>query len=465
MWSWRGTQFRKGDEPNLKAVTKRAILAVASQGLASATYFALILGVGRVSGPRGLGALSVVLTGYFITLGLFRALLVEPLIAVTAGTTDGESNRATLGNLRLTFIFSAFVSVGVECAAIPLAATRPTVLTLTLLASPVAVIPALSMNYLRAVAFRDGAAGTALWADTVAAAIFGLLAPAAVLGRAPWVFLVCWGAAMLAAVLSIYREYFRRVGGAVSDWRHWIDRQWPLGAALAADYSVFAVSTYLIIFLVAWHIGNNAAGGLRAVESLFAPLTVLLPAVNLILLPRLAECAKVRAVRKARKIAVWSGVTLASLTVFYAAAIRALPHALATVFGSAFAQYTNLVIPVVLAQVVTALAAPQSLLLVAEGRRRELIGVRLFTASISIGTAIALILWFGLLGAAYAMLCGAAAAFVSASWAVRRTVDATSAKAVSTALRSDVAEYGRGQLPASGSLPLRTGNAGEDYAG
>ena len=55
-------------------------------------------------------------------------------------------------------------------------------------------------------------------------------------------------------------------------------------------------------FVVAGILGAGAVGGLRSVESLFAPLTVIGPALNLPGLPAVARAYK-RGFRQARKMA------------------------------------------------------------------------------------------------------------------------------------------------------------------
>jgi O-antigen/teichoic acid export membrane protein len=382
-----------GGSPNRRSI----VLGFIDQAFSSATNFGLSLVAGRLLGPSGLGEVFLGFSVYLVGLGLQRRLLTEPLVASTAG---GEAEQ-----LRVTTGMSLTVSIvaGVGATALVLAAglVLPGLPGEGLLLIAPWLVPLLLQDVIRSVLFRDSRPGAAAANDCVWFIVMALaVVPAWRIGTAEGI-MACWAFGALAAcVVGLVQVAapFRSPGAALRWWRR--DAlpfgKWNAGAAIVSQ-----VGSNGGVFILSVILGAASLGGLRAAQSVFAPLTLVIPAISLPGLPIVARAVS-RDLRWARNLSIRLSVIAFAATFAYVTLIalggwRLLPF----LFGESFARFTDLIWPIAVAQLVTSAGVGLLLLLRAERRGRDLLVNRAITAAASVALIAILALRYGLLGAAW----------------------------------------------------------------
>jgi O-antigen/teichoic acid export membrane protein len=370
---------------------------LADQAMSSATNFGLTLLAGRALGPEGLGVVFLGFAMYLLSLALHRALVFDPLVVTTAPLDAGERAAKTAGGLSTTLAggllaTTAMVVVGLTVDA-PLARGM-------LVFSPW-VLPAMLQDLWRALLFRDDRGGAAALNDLVWVAGMVVTLPFAVVAGGEWAIVGCWGAGTLAAAIVGFFQTRLRPGrlGAAARW--WRSEALPLGRWLAAASLVYIGGLQLVVFLLASVLGPSAIGGFRAVQTLFAPMTLLGPAASLPGLPRLARGVHVDP-SEARRFASKISAAIATLAFVYVGAVLLGGSGLlGLVFGRDFAGYEDLIVPMSVGQLLLAAGLGYSLLLKAAKRGDSLLITRSTAAVATLAFAPLLGSRYGLIGAAW----------------------------------------------------------------
>lgn len=374
----------------------------ASQLSSSITSFGLSLLAARAVGPSGLGAVSVGFACFLLVQSMQRALLLEPMSTSTARLALLDRRRAT------RHAFTVVLIGGV--AAVLVMAGVGELLHGELrhgihLFLPWA-IPCLVQDFCRAVLFRDGDGAGAALIDLTWLVVVAALAPLAVLSHSSGGVVACWGAGgSLAAIIGLSRS--RIVVAPVRDsLRWWRDDAWPIGRWLGSNTVVYALASQGFVFLVGGVIGAEALGGLRAAETLFAPLSLMAPALALPGLPAIARRLD-ESWSAGRALAIRLGLAATLLTCVYMAAAVVLRHGLlARIFGPEFTRFDNLVWPFGLGQLAIAPTVGLTLFLIAQRRGRPLLLSVLLKAGALVVPGLLLVTRYGVTGAAWAMTAG-----------------------------------------------------------
>jgi O-antigen/teichoic acid export membrane protein len=368
----------------------------------SGTNFGLSLFGGRVLGASGLGVIAIGFSAYLIVLGFQRSLFAEPLVIVSSDHGQ-EVRRGTRSTISATIGFGLVAACAVALLGLWIggAVGRGLVIFAPWL------LPALLQDLWRTLLFRDGRGGAATAND--AAWLITMSAGLAVSygSRDAWVIVTCWGIGATAGTIFGFLQL--RVLGAhpKASWEWMIRNAWPIGRWLVAESIVYTVASQLVLFLLAGLLGVAAVGGLRSVQVIFAPLSVLGPAATLPGLPLMRKAVE-ESRTAARTLALKMSVALFFLTSIYLIATSIDRAALlAAVFGEEFAKYGDLVWPVGVHQLVTAAAGGYYILLKAH-RGGKLILVSLtFSSVATFSLLVFLSLHFGIVGGAWAMTVGA----------------------------------------------------------
>jgi O-antigen/teichoic acid export membrane protein len=186
---------------------------------------------------------------------------------------------------------------------------------------------------------------------------------------------------------------------------------------------VYAVTSSATVFLLNGLLGAKALGGLRAAQTLFAPLTLILPAVSLPGLPAIARTLAVSR-RAAIVLATRLSGLVATLAALYVAAMiilggRLIPY----VFGATFDAFTNLAVPIGAWQLAGALGVGFGLFLTAQQRGRDLL-VIVVTGAVTSTVFVSFLAWTtGVIGAAWGFAIGALVATVLSTVLALRSYD------------------------------------------
>lgn len=368
-----------------------------AQGCSSATSFALVLVAARVLGPAGLGTIYVGFAAYLLFLVFEQALLTDPLIASSAARDSSE--RASTARFSLTLAVLAAVAAGAILALVGVAI--PGRLGRGILVFAPWLAPALIEQIGRSVLFRDGRAKSAALADATWLLTMVASAPIAFATRSDSAVVGCWGmGAVAGAVVALWQIRWRPtpLRDALSWWK---SEAWPFGRWLLLGGTFENVASYASVLALAGILGSTDYGGLRAVQSVFAPLTLIGPAIAL---PGFPLVSRVLAISARRALAVASQLAgvITVVTGSYVVIFFAFPSFLTLVFGDKFGEFQSIVVPIAIAQLLAAPRFGLTLFLKARQRGRTLFWLATLNAFLLLTFSVLLGSFFGLKGAAWA---------------------------------------------------------------
>ena len=353
-----------------------------SQGFSSATNFVLTLLAARALGASGLGVVAVAFSSYLVALGFQRAFITDPLIA--NATTLGGKHRASATRNALTLSMAAGGSSALLVALAGVALSGPIGHGLLIVAVwiPVLVV----QDFWRVVLFRDGRGRAAAFNDFVWLGAMVAAIPVAWSFRDEWAIIAAWGFGALVAASVGWVQCGTRPGRVRLAVHWWRAAAWRLARWLGATTVAHAVTTYATVFALAALLGSAGYGGLRAVITVFAPLTLVGAAIALPGLPALSR-ALASSEREALRLAATLGVAAIVLTAGYVLSMyltdgRIVP----AIFGSSFGEFSDLVLPIGIGQIAAAGAVGFILLLTAQQR-----GSAVFVST-TVGTTASLVL-------------------------------------------------------------------------
>jgi O-antigen/teichoic acid export membrane protein len=368
-----------------------------AQACSSATNFGLVVVAGHVLGPSGVGTLFVGFTGYLVLLGLERGLVAEPLVVVSSGANRDQ--QAVRARYALTLTLAATIPAAGIFTGIGL--LLPDHLGRGMLLFAPWLVPALVQDLGRSILFRDRSGGSAAlsdasWLVTMAAAValaVELDSDLAVVG--------CWGVgAMCGAVVALVQ--IRWTPTRLTDSAHW----WKTEASRFGRWRGMSVGTQILasyssVLALISILGAREFGGLRAVQTVFAPLTLLGPAVSLPGLPLVSGIVSAFP-RRALLVALRYGVLMMTVAGVYVVVLYAFPGSLGFFFGQEFAEFRSIVVPIGLGQIALAFVFSLTLFLKAQQRGRTLFWLYALQTLLNVTFAVVFASLFGLTGAAWA---------------------------------------------------------------
>ncbi|MDQ4026136.1 MAG: hypothetical protein M3217_11720, partial [Actinomycetota bacterium] len=243
------------------------------QGLASVIGLTLTVATGRRLGAAGLGSVALGLAVYLVVMGFQRALVLDPLSVQSE--PDGERPA-----LLASFVAGLAGTAAMYALALPLGGDNAAALT----AFAPWVVPALLVDAVRVAGFRGGkptagATAGAVWLGVMLVCLVvtgdGFRVADAALS---------WGAGAAAGALAGCARLGRVPASPRAAWTWWRSA-WPLARWLALQTAVYTTGMQGAQLALGILGGPAALGTLKAVQTLFAPLTLLLPAVNTPALP------------------------------------------------------------------------------------------------------------------------------------------------------------------------------------
>jgi O-antigen/teichoic acid export membrane protein len=390
------------------------------QGFSSATNLGLSVLAGRVAGPGGLGVVFVGFSAYLMILTMQRALVTDPLVVASASLSAEE--RASAARRALAIVISAAVVASALLLLVGLLVPAPAGRGL------VVFVPwlggALVQDFWRAVLFRDGRGAAAALNDGLWAAVMILTIPIIFVARDPWIVVLTWGTGALTGGAIGFVQTRLWPAGLRASVRWWVGHAWPLARWLASESLLLIIQSQFAIFALAVILGTADVGGLRSVQAVFAPMTLLAQAIALPGLPMLTKLSG-RSRHLARGWALRLSALALGLVLVYVLAVALFPHhLLGVIFGPNFDRFDNLIPPVAVLQLVAAGSLGFSILLKAEGRGRALVVSRAVGAMSTLPLTITLALASGLTAAAWGMTItwatGAVSITVLALWPIRQ---------------------------------------------
>ena len=263
----------------------------------------------------------------------------------------------------------------------------------------------LAQDFWRALLFRNGRGAAAALNDGIWVASMVLVVPIAWWTRSEWAIVGTWGAgASLGGLLGFAQTRMRPVRPGIA-WRWWREEASTLGRWLGVENALLAAQGQVLIIVLAAVLGARDLGGLRAVEAVFAPMTLVGEAMGLPGLPLLSQSLATSFT--ARRWAVRLSLITVGLVLTYLLVAGSLrTQLLSLVFGDSFDGFGNLVLPIGVAQLIFAVGSGFWLLAKAASRGRALVLARAVGSTTSLVAAATLAGVQGLTGAAWGLALG-----------------------------------------------------------
>jgi O-antigen/teichoic acid export membrane protein len=399
-----GVESGSVDDVGFAARARPFVWGFVSQAVSSATNFGLSLVAGLVLGPTGLGRVFVGFSFYLLVLGFQRALIIDPLVSASSAVEGASRTEATRAAFMMCLLWGGISTIAIVAAAI----IAPAGLGDGLFLFALWVGPALLQDFWRVILFREGRGKAAVANDVSWAVVMAITVPTVFWSQSAWVVVGTWGLGAVAGMtLGFFQTGIRPVA-LIPSVRWWRRDAWPFGKWLGAEGIVYTLGSQGLVFVLAFMLGARPLGGIRAVQTLFAPLTLLLPAISLPGLPEMSRRVASSA-QGARRFALFLGTAATVLTGVYVLLGLAYGDRLLTlVFGELFRSFESLIPPVGVGQLLVASTIGVALLLKAQRRGKALLIPRLGGSLGTFGLAAGLAASYGVEGAAWGMAIGSA---------------------------------------------------------
>jgi O-antigen/teichoic acid export membrane protein len=374
----------------------------ADQVFSSATNFALTIIAGRWLGPSGLGVVSLGFSAYVLAVIFQRALITEPHTVISATLPREERTRVSRRAVAMSLV--AGIAVGGGLVVVGLILGGPVGRGFVIFGPWIPFT--LLQDLWRYVLFRDNRNAAAVTND--ATWVIGMVVsmPIAYAIHTDWAVVGSWG---FGAVLSMALGFVQTKmppSRPRESWAWWLRDAWPVGKWFAADRLASNTGTQGTVFILAPLLGAVALGGLKATNSVFAPLSVLGPSITLPALPMMTR-AYHESARLARTTAVRLSLIVTGLTTLYTVFLAAGGGVvLAFLFGSKFRHFTSLIVPTAAGQLMASASIGFIVLLKASKRGRPLVVAHVIS---TVGTLIVtpiLAIKYGVVGAAWGLAIG-----------------------------------------------------------
>ncbi len=98
--------------------------------------------------------------------------------------------------------------------------------------------------------------------------------------KSEWGVAASWGFGALVGALLGFAQTRVRPLSLRRSWDTWRGYGWRFGRWLAAETIAYSAGMQAAVFIIAGLLGTAAIGGLRAVQTVFGPITLLAPAVR-----------------------------------------------------------------------------------------------------------------------------------------------------------------------------------------
>jgi O-antigen/teichoic acid export membrane protein len=372
------------------------------QGFSSATNFGLAVLAGRLLGPGGLGVVYLGFSIYLIIMTLQRSLITDPLVVVSSRARNRSDRSPSRNALTMALGWAGTLSALslIGGLILPSPYGRALILFTPWLAG------SLLQDLWRSILFRDKRGAAAALNDGVWALGMIAIIPLALLFPNEWVVVASWGFGALAGGLLGFAQTRLRPSSLIPAVRWWAQRLWPLGRWFGCEQALLLCQTQLVVIFLTSTLGTSAVGGVRAVDAVFAPMTLLAQAFGFPGLPLLARESAVSRAR-ARVLAAYISLAATVIVLLYLVLVVVFRgEILHVLFGADFVMFASLALPTGVRQLVLSASIGFSMLVRAEGRGRALLAARAVGSASTVSLVAYVAPRYGLHAALWAIAAG-----------------------------------------------------------
>ena len=277
-----------------RELSGRLSAGIIDQGISSATNFGLTVIAGRLLGPSGLGVVFSGSRSICWPLSFQRALITDPLIVVSARMDDEARRQRSRAALAIVLLSGGVLTVVFFAAG---ALFDGSIGHGMWLFAPWLML-ALVQDFWRALLFNDSRGSAAACNDGVWLLVMLITLPLAWSSHSEIAIVATWGLGASAGGLFGFWQTKLFPSGLSGAFRSWREEVMGFARWLAIENAVISLQNQGMILVLAEILGSRDIGGLRAVDSVFAPMTLLGEAFGLPGLPLLARSLGVSFARR-----------------------------------------------------------------------------------------------------------------------------------------------------------------------
>ena len=388
-----------------RSLAGRTTWSIADQAVSSATNFAVAMLLARSLGPDEFGGFAFGFAVWLFVNCLVRPLIVQPFVIDAATLDHAGWKSATAHVTGASFVVAGACSIAIVGVALlgPVGADVAGVLVVLAIMLPGLIV----QDVWRYSAFAAGRPDAAtkndlIWAGAQAVLLAALwqldeLTATSAMGA--------WGlGAGIAAMVGI-----RQFGVAPridrSSWQ-WARAAVRLGGWFTLSNLLYALSTLAVTVMVAGRTGAAGNGGMRATQTLFAPLALLSAGTEGVALPEAARAAAAGPARLRKVVLAYGAVLVVATTLAGVVLAAVADSVMVLLFGPEFDVFAELVPPFAVTTVLSGVVGAGAL-----GLRTGRHGASLVVAQAPAALVKAVACWIllerhGLLGAAWGMVIG-----------------------------------------------------------
>jgi len=377
-------------------MARRAGWSTADQVISSLSNFALSVLVAREVSAREYGAfaLSFALYGYLVMVS--RLLVSQPLAVRFSGAESADFNHAAQQSTGAAFVVALVPAAGMTAIGIMVGGeVGPTLITTAALLPGLLLQDSWRMAFLAAGRPGTAAANDAVWGLVQLVFVLAL----SVAGYASAVgYLLAWGlAGCVAAALGAAQAGLAPAPRKA--WR-WLASHWDLSRYFVSELVAINGATQLMLVVVAAIGGLTVTGALRGAMVLTGPVAILSMSGMAFVIPELSR----RPWIVGRRL-LWAGIAVSGVMLVAAAAwgsfLLVMPDVLGRqLLGDTWGSVDAILLPTVIAMVVSAAALGPTCGVYAAQRPRVLFPLQLMAAPAFLVGGVVGVLLGGPVGAA-----------------------------------------------------------------
>ena len=404
----------------------QSALAILDQGLTAAAGFGINLVLARWLTSESYGAFAVAFAGYLFVSGFHNVLLLEPLSVLGPARHAGNLPLYFKAQIKVHAILVGILALIVLLAGFVLQRLAPgNPLVGALIGSALAVPLMLLLWLLRRICYVLKHPSVAVLGSAVY-----LVLVSACLGLAwtldkvtPFSAFLLMGFASLGSSVVLLRRLNLRgeFGERLYRWRAVLRENWTYGRWLVGSAFLFAATSQLQMVLAAALLGLGAAGVLRAMQIPSLVMTQVITATGLLVLPAFSYDFGRGQIQRLRKRAVIVSAMLVAATIAFVLVLASFAGPLERIlFAGKYAPYAWLMPILALVPVLNGFATGYSVALRASQKPQCDLIANLVAAPVGLISAVLLMRFWGLAGAAASMVLGflalSATTFVCFRW-------------------------------------------------